>query len=83
MMPVWERLLFNMADLVVYGPRVEILAIVNAKVVCSWFHFTPHTAQALAIQGGTQCYGTWKDGVFTATSVCLIILRALFMGNPP
>ena len=53
------------------------MAILNAKFVCSWFHFTPHPTQDLVAQGYNQGYGTGKDGFFPATSGCLIILRAL------
>ena len=44
-----------------------ILTILNARVICSLFYFPPHPTQALVDQGGTQCSGTGKDGVFPAT----------------
>ena len=44
-----------------------MLAILNERVVCSWFYLPPHPTQALADQGGTQGYGTGKDGVFPDT----------------
>ena len=43
------------------------MAILNERLICSWFYSTPHPTQALAAQGDTQCYGTGKDGVFTVT----------------
>ena len=69
MIPLWGRLMFKMADLVVYGPPGGGggVAILNARAVCSWFYFPPHTTHALAAQGGTQGFGTWKDGVIRAT----------------
>ena len=44
-----------------------MLAILNERVVCSWFYFPPHTTQALVAQGDTQGSGTGKDGVFPDT----------------
>ena len=66
-MPVWEKLIFKMTELVVYAPPGKKMAILNAQVVCSWFYVTPNHTQALASQGGTQGSGTQKDGVSTAT----------------
>ena len=39
---------------------VKILAILNIRVVCSWFYFPPNPTQALADQGGTKGSGNGK-----------------------
>ena len=48
MIPVWVSLLLKMTDLVIYGPLGRgDLAILNARVVCSYFYFPPHPTQVL------------------------------------
>ena len=47
--------------------RGNVLVILNAQVLCSWFCFPAHTTQALADQRDTQGLGNGKDGLFTNT----------------
>ena len=67
MVPVWGRLLIKVADLVVYSSLAgEILVILNARVICSWFCFLNNTTHALEYQEGIQGFDIGEDGVFTA-----------------
>ena len=68
MVLVWGRLIFKIADLVVYGPPGgRGGGILNAKVVRSWFYFPPIITQALVVQGDNQGSVAVKDGVFPDT----------------
>ena len=68
MMPVRGKMMFKMADLVVYGPLGgKVWPSSTQRVVSYWFHFPPHPTHALAAHGDTQGSGTGKDGVFPAT----------------
>ena len=65
-MPVWRRLLFKMADLVLYSPPEATFwpSSMHEYFVVGFFS---NPTQALVARGDTQCSRTGKDDVFPAT----------------
>ena len=43
------------------------LAILNVRVLCSWFYFPPHPTQALAVQGEPNVMVLAREVSFTST----------------